>query len=64
MTGNTRCITTPSTHPPSSNQTIQGDLIVRMEMDPKFAERTMAEIMVSTMTGAIEARPREQVRGA
>ena len=43
-------------HSAVNDQTVQGDLAVRMEMDPKFAERTMAEMLVSAMAGAVEAR--------
>lgn len=39
-----------------NDQTIQADLPVRMQMDPKFAERTLAEFQVSALSGAVEAQ--------
>ena len=41
---------------PVNDQTLQGDLIMRMQMDPAFAKRTFAEIMVSTLAGAVKGR--------
>jgi|GEM_PF-4566543 len=39
-----------------NDQTIQSDLNIRMEIDPEFAERTAAEMTVSGLAGAVEAR--------
>ena len=41
---------------PVNDQTIQGDLAIRMQMDPNFATRTYAEMLVSTLSGAVKGR--------
>ncbi len=46
---------------PVSDQTLQGDLIIRMQMDPQFAIRTFAEIMVSAVAGTVKGRRAEEV---